>query len=177
MGRLRFTFIAAAAFVVIAALTHYSVAQQPGGRGAAQPGPGGFGGFGGGRGGFGGFGGFNSLLGLASNPVIQTELKADAEQKAEIKSLNEKVDQKNRDLRTKMGFGGPGGPGGPGGGQAMPDGTRPEPGGWNRISLEVTGLPGIIEELRKSGVRFRNDLVTGVGGNQVLLDDPSGNPV
>ena len=64
-----------------------------------------------------------------------------------------------------------------GGGQAMPDGTRPEPGGWNRISLEVTGLPGIIEELRKSGVRFRNDLVVGVGGNQVLLDDPSGNPV
>ena len=64
-----------------------------------------------------------------------------------------------------------------GGGQAMPDGTRPEPGGWNRISLEVTGLPEIIEELRKSGVHFRNDLVVGVGGNQILLDDPSGNPV
>jgi len=64
-----------------------------------------------------------------------------------------------------------------GGGQAMPDGTRPEPGGWNRISLEVSGLPGIIEELRKSGVHFRNDLVVGVGGNQILLDDPSGNPV
>jgi catechol 2,3-dioxygenase-like lactoylglutathione lyase family enzyme len=64
-----------------------------------------------------------------------------------------------------------------GGGQAMPDGTRPEPGGWNRISLEVTGLPAIIEELRTSGVHFRSDLVTGVGGNQILLDDPSGNPV
>ena len=64
-----------------------------------------------------------------------------------------------------------------GGGQAMPDGTRPEPGGWNRISLEVSGLPEIIEELRKSGVHFRNDLVVGVGGNQILLDDPSGNPV
>ena len=67
--------------------------------------------------------------------------------------------------------------GGPGGGQAMPDGTRPEPGGWNRISLEVTGLPAIIEDLRRSGVHFRNDLVVGVGGNQILLDDPSGNPV
>ena len=64
-----------------------------------------------------------------------------------------------------------------GGGQAMPDGTRPEPGGWNRISLEVTGLPAMIEALRSSGVHFRNDLVVGVGGNQILLDDPSGNPV
>ena len=64
-----------------------------------------------------------------------------------------------------------------GGGQAMPDGTKPEPGGWNRISLEVTGLPAMIETLRKSGVRFRNDLVTGIGGNQILLDDPLGNPV
>ena len=64
-----------------------------------------------------------------------------------------------------------------GGGQAMPDGTKPEPGGWNRISLEVTGLRAIVEALRESGVHFRNDLVTGVGGNQILLDDPSGNPV
>jgi catechol 2,3-dioxygenase-like lactoylglutathione lyase family enzyme len=64
-----------------------------------------------------------------------------------------------------------------GGGQAMPDGTKPEPGGWNRISLEVTGLPAMIETLRESGVHFRNDLVTGIGGNQILLDDPSGNPV
>jgi len=64
-----------------------------------------------------------------------------------------------------------------GGGQAMPDGTRPEPGGWNRFSLEVSDLAATIEELRKAGVHFRNDLVTGVGGKQVLLDDPSGNPV
>lgn len=64
-----------------------------------------------------------------------------------------------------------------GGGQAMPDGTMPEPGGWNRISLEVSGLPGLVEQLREAGVRFRNDLVTGVGGNQILLEDPSGNPV
>ena len=62
-------------------------------------------------------------------------------------------------------------------GRPMPDGTKPEPGGWNRISLEVTGLPAMIETLRKSGVHFRNDLVTGIGGNQILLDDPSGNPV
>jgi catechol 2,3-dioxygenase-like lactoylglutathione lyase family enzyme len=64
-----------------------------------------------------------------------------------------------------------------GGGQAMPDGTRPEPGGWNRFSLEVSDLASAIEELREAGVHFRNDLVTGVGGKQILLDDPSGNPV
>ncbi len=72
----------------------------------------------------------------------------------------------------------PGEPGGPGGGsQAMPDGTRPQPGGWNRISLEVTDLAGRVEELRRAGAHFRNDIVTGVGGNQILVDDPSGNPV
>ncbi len=64
-----------------------------------------------------------------------------------------------------------------GGGQAMPDGTRPEPGGWNRFSLQVSDLAATIEELRSAGVHFRNDLVTGVGGKQILLDDPSGNPV
>ncbi len=64
-----------------------------------------------------------------------------------------------------------------GGGQAMPDGTVPEPGGWNRISLEVTGLPAMIEALRESRIHFRNDLVVGVGGDQILLEDPSGNPV
>ncbi len=123
MGRLRFTFSAAATFVALAALTHYSLAQQPGGRGGGAPGPGGFGGFGGGRGGRGGpggpggFGGWNTLLGLASNPAIQVEIKADEPQKAQIKSLNEKVDQKTRDLRAKMGFGGGPNGGGPGGGQ------------------------------------------------------------
>ncbi|MGA9371429.1 MAG: VOC family protein [Solirubrobacterales bacterium] len=67
--------------------------------------------------------------------------------------------------------------GGPGGGQAMPDGTVPQPGGWNRFSLEVTDLAGMIKPLRRAGVHFRNDIVTGVGGKQILLDDPSGNPV
>jgi len=67
--------------------------------------------------------------------------------------------------------------GGPGGGQAMPDGQLPEPGGWNRFSLEVTDLEAMIETLRGAGVHFRNELVTGVGGKQILIDDPSGNPV
>jgi catechol 2,3-dioxygenase-like lactoylglutathione lyase family enzyme len=67
--------------------------------------------------------------------------------------------------------------GGPGGGQAMPDGTLPQPGGWNRFSLEVPDLAGTVETLRTSGARFRNDIVTGVGGKQILLEDPSGNPI
>ncbi len=64
-----------------------------------------------------------------------------------------------------------------GGGQSMPDGRKPEPGGWNRISLVVTDLPATVARLRAAGVQFRNDIVTGVGGRQILLDDPSGNPV
>jgi catechol 2,3-dioxygenase-like lactoylglutathione lyase family enzyme len=69
-------------------------------------------------------------------------------------------------------------PGGSGGAaQAMPDGRRPEPGGWNRIQLEVDDLAGTVEGLRKSGARFRNDIVIGNGGKQILLDDPSGNPI
>jgi catechol 2,3-dioxygenase-like lactoylglutathione lyase family enzyme len=64
-----------------------------------------------------------------------------------------------------------------GGGQSMADGTKPQPGGWNRFSLEVSDLDGIVEVLRKEGVHFRNDIVTGVGGKQVLIEDPSGNPV
>jgi hypothetical protein len=64
-----------------------------------------------------------------------------------------------------------------GGGQAMPDGTQPAPGGWNRFSLEVEDLERLVEALRAAGVHFRNDVVTGVGGKQILLDDPSGNPV
>jgi catechol 2,3-dioxygenase-like lactoylglutathione lyase family enzyme len=67
--------------------------------------------------------------------------------------------------------------GGPGGGGAMPDGTLPQPGGWNRFSLEVSDLARTVETLRQSGAHFRNDMVTGVGGKQILLDDPSGNPV
>jgi catechol 2,3-dioxygenase-like lactoylglutathione lyase family enzyme len=67
--------------------------------------------------------------------------------------------------------------GGPGGGQPMPDGTVPSPGGWNRFSLEVVDLESLIERLRDTGTHFRNDIVDGVGGKQILLDDPSGNPV
>ena len=67
--------------------------------------------------------------------------------------------------------------GGPGGGQAMPDGTLPAPGGWNRFALEVSDLDGLVAALRAQGARFRNDIVTGVGGRQILVEDPSGNPV
>ena len=67
--------------------------------------------------------------------------------------------------------------GGPGGGQAMPDGRLPKPGGWNRFSIEVDDLAETAQKLRLAGVRFRNDIVTGVGGKQVLIEDPSGNPV
>jgi catechol 2,3-dioxygenase-like lactoylglutathione lyase family enzyme len=65
----------------------------------------------------------------------------------------------------------------PGGGQAMPDGTLPAPGGWNRFSLEVPDLAQAVDDLRQAGVHFRNDIVEGVGGKQILVDDPSGNPV
>jgi catechol 2,3-dioxygenase-like lactoylglutathione lyase family enzyme len=67
--------------------------------------------------------------------------------------------------------------GGPGGGQAMPDGTLPRPGGWNRFQLQVADIDGMVERLRGQGARFRNDVITGVGGKQVLVEDPSGNPV
>ena len=66
---------------------------------------------------------------------------------------------------------------GPGGGQAMPDGTRPAPGGWNRFSLEVSDLDATVAALRDAGARFRNEIVEGVGGRQILVEDPSGNPV
>ncbi len=70
---------------------------------------------------------------------------------------------------------GPGGSGG--GGTPMPDGTMQEPGGWNRFSVEVVDLEASIEELKKNGARFRNNMVTGIGGKQVIIEDPSGNPV
>lgn len=66
---------------------------------------------------------------------------------------------------------------GGGGGQAMSDGTIPKPGGWNRISLQVADLPAIVESLRKKGVNFRNEIVHGVGGDQILVEDPAGNCV
>jgi catechol 2,3-dioxygenase-like lactoylglutathione lyase family enzyme len=64
-----------------------------------------------------------------------------------------------------------------GGGQPMPDGTAQEPGGWNRFAVEVEDLEATVARLRAAGARFRNDIVTGVGGKQILVDDPSGNPV
>ena len=69
-------------------------------------------------------------------------------------------------------------PGGGGGAtQPMPDGRVPEPGGWNRIQLEVDDLERQVDALRDAGARFRNEIVTGRGGKQILLDDPSGNPI
>lgn len=68
-------------------------------------------------------------------------------------------------------------PGAGGAGQAMPDGRLPEPGGWNRIQLQVDDLAREVQTLRKAGVHFRNDIVTGQGGKQILLDDPAGNAI
>jgi catechol 2,3-dioxygenase-like lactoylglutathione lyase family enzyme len=64
-----------------------------------------------------------------------------------------------------------------GGGQAMPDGTVPAPGGWNRFMLQVDDLEGLVSELRAGGARFRNEIVRGVGGKQILVEDPAGNAV
>jgi catechol 2,3-dioxygenase-like lactoylglutathione lyase family enzyme len=61
--------------------------------------------------------------------------------------------------------------------KSMPDGRKPEPGGWNRIVLQVTGLAALVAALRGEGVRFRNEIVKGPGGMQVLCEDPSGNAV
>ena len=68
---------------------------------------------------------------------------------------------------------------GPGasGSRPMPDGRRQEPGGWNRIVLQVTDLPARIELLRKAGLHFRNEIETGPGGRQIQLEDPDGNPI
>ncbi|SCB57500.1 Catechol 2,3-dioxygenase [Rhizobium aethiopicum] len=67
---------------------------------------------------------------------------------------------------------------GPGGApQAMPDGRKPEPGGWNRIQIEVADLEAEVGRLRQAGARFRNEIVQGMGGKQILLEDPAGNPI
>jgi glyoxylase I family protein len=68
---------------------------------------------------------------------------------------------------------------GPGasGSRPMPDGQRQEPGGWNRIVLKVTDLPAFIGELKKAGLRFRNEMETGPGGRQIQIEDPDGNPI
>jgi catechol 2,3-dioxygenase-like lactoylglutathione lyase family enzyme len=62
-------------------------------------------------------------------------------------------------------------------GRPMPDGRRPSPGGWNRIELVVDDLAAEVERLRAAGLSFRNEIVTGPGGSQILLDDPAGNPI
>jgi catechol 2,3-dioxygenase-like lactoylglutathione lyase family enzyme len=62
-------------------------------------------------------------------------------------------------------------------GRPMPDGRTPEPGGWNRIHLLVDDIDAEVARLRAAGIGFRNDVVTGPGGRQILLDDPAGNPV
>ena len=61
--------------------------------------------------------------------------------------------------------------------KAMPDGRKPEPGGWNRLVLEVKDIEALVDSLKQAGLKFRNDIVTGPGGKQILLDDPSGNPI
>jgi catechol 2,3-dioxygenase-like lactoylglutathione lyase family enzyme len=66
-------------------------------------------------------------------------------------------------------------PGAGGAGQAMPDGTRPQPGGWNRIQLQVKDLAGLVDTLREAGATFRNEIVAGRGGRQILVNDPAGN--
>jgi catechol 2,3-dioxygenase-like lactoylglutathione lyase family enzyme len=62
-------------------------------------------------------------------------------------------------------------------GRPMPDGRRPGPGGWNRIHFVVDDIAAEVERLRSAGLSFRNDIVSGPGGQQILLDDPSGNPI
>ena len=62
-------------------------------------------------------------------------------------------------------------------GRPMPDGRKPQPGGWNRIHFTVEDIAAEVERLRSAGVEFRNDIVTGPGGQQILLEDPAGNPI
>lgn len=66
-------------------------------------------------------------------------------------------------------------PGAGGAGQSMPDGAKPAPGGWNRIQFEISDLKGFVEKLKKSDTKFRNEIVKGIGGDQILIEDPSGN--
>jgi catechol 2,3-dioxygenase-like lactoylglutathione lyase family enzyme len=68
-------------------------------------------------------------------------------------------------------------PGAGGAGTSMADGTAPAPGGWNRIQIEVDDLEATVARLKDAGASFRNEIVTGNGGKQVLVDDPSGNPI
>ena len=68
-------------------------------------------------------------------------------------------------------------PGAGGAGAAMPDGSRPEPGGWNRFQMQVEDLRAMVERLRKDGVAFRSEIIEGNGGRQILAEDPSGNTI
>ena len=68
-------------------------------------------------------------------------------------------------------------PGAGGAGQAMPAGQHPAPGGWNRIQIEIENLEATVASLKSAGARFRNEIVTGNGGKQILIEDPSGNPI
>src|SRR5215207_2174761 len=68
-------------------------------------------------------------------------------------------------------------PGAGGAGQSMPDGQAPAPGGWNRIQIEVEDLAATVEKLKRNGAQFRSEIVVGNGGNQIILNDPSGNPI
>ena len=68
---------------------------------------------------------------------------------------------------------------GPGasGSRPMPNGQQQEPGGWNRVVLKIDDLPGFVEELKKAGLRFRNEIESGPGGRQIQIEDPDGNPI
>jgi catechol 2,3-dioxygenase-like lactoylglutathione lyase family enzyme len=68
-------------------------------------------------------------------------------------------------------------PGAGGAGQAMPDGQLPAPGGWNRIQIEVEDLEATVEKLKSASGKFRSGIVTGNGGKQIIIEDPSGNPI
>lgn len=96
------------------------------------------------------------------------------------KQLGLKLDQQNLPAFAQISVGnlklilsGPGASGS----RPMPDGRQQEPGGWNRVVLQVTDLPARIEELKKAGLRFRNEMEMGPGGKQILLEDPDGNPI
>jgi len=96
------------------------------------------------------------------------------------KQLGFKMDQQNLPAFGQVSVGtlklvlsGPGASGS----RAMPDGRQQEPGGWNRVMLQVSDLPGRIEVLKKAGLHFRNEMETGPGGKQILLEDPDGNPI
>jgi predicted enzyme related to lactoylglutathione lyase len=68
-------------------------------------------------------------------------------------------------------------PGAGGAGQVMPAGQHPAPGGWNRFQIEFENLEATVAKLKSAGARFRNEIVTGNGGKQILIEDPSGNPI